>query len=64
MEWIRCEDKLPDEGVYVLTYWKNHDEYRLDYIIHDEKDKFWACVLDDDGNIVTHWMELPKPPED
>lgn len=61
MEWISVKDKLPDEGVKVLSYLSSYDEYKIDYIIH-APEPIWACVLERDQNVVTHWMTLPNLP--
>lgn len=66
MQWIKVEDKLPDKDVRVLCFYA--DSY-IDVM------EYW---YDDDQNgnpvffnppappvdCVTHWMNLPNPPED
>ncbi len=62
-EWTNCEDKLPEEGVLVLTYDKP-EKYLLDYIVYlDEikKTYIWSRRnIDKD----VHWMPLPEPPNE
>ncbi len=62
-EWISVKDKLPDEGIKVLSYQSFSEEIRVDYIIC-VPDPIWACVLDREQNNVSHWMPLPSPPQD
>lgn len=66
-EWIRVEDKMPEDGVGVLVtdgtdvsagrrrwgYWHPH-EVDIDY-------GSGADISFEDR--VTHWMPLPAPPE-
>ena len=59
-EWIRVEDRLPEDGETVLTY-KNgivdvqeFDKRRNGWI---RNGWFWSMVT------VTHWMPLPEPPK-
>lgn len=69
MEWISVKDKMPDENKTVLIIRQmRNGEYFLPDI---------ACVLDGkfapheplpedtefNGNWITHWMPLPKPPK-
>lgn len=61
MNWISVKDRLPEEGVYVLTYLNRDKIYKLNYIIQCDK-PIWACILERDEYKVTHWMPLPYPP--
>ncbi len=64
--WIKCSDRLPEEGVTVLTLHctsPGWDTYELDYIIQFGDEFIWANLLQDDKHKVTHWMPLPKRPE-
>lgn len=67
-EWISVKDRLPEEGIYVLTYDERNDEMRVDSIVfvpEDEKTPYiWYCRLYSDWDSVSHWMPLPKPPEE
>ena len=69
--WISVKDKLPDEGVQVLTInnpTQQHPEYKLDYIVKFYKAYpelyIWARRLCNEYEEVTHWMPLPEPPKD
>lgn len=73
VDWIDIKDKLPEEGVKVLTIDTSKPyylEYRLDYIIKlDKPDEdgnifIWGCRLNDECDCVTHWMPLPTPPRE
>lgn len=74
MEWISVEDRLPEEGVEVLTIEDVHalttdnshieyKEYRLDFIAKFENEVIWARRLENEYDRVTHWMPLPEPPK-
>lgn len=66
MRWISVKDRLPEEGVEVLTFWEGLNcKYNLDYIVlfsEAPNGYVWACTLYDECNKVTHWMPLPPPP--
>lgn len=68
MEWISVKDRLPEEEKQVLICIKFGNmpvEYMLDYIIKFEGSDppyIWACTLSDEWIRITHWMELPEPP--
>lgn len=63
--WIKCSDRLPTEGEFVLCAVDNKDiwvgcrvEYFSDEIVwHDRSDN--CCI-----GPVTHWMPLPKLPKE
>ena len=63
-EWISVEDKLPEEAVNCIVH------YRHAYC---DNDGYWAigfCCYDgekflfDPAYKVTHWMQMPEPPEE
>lgn len=58
--WIKCSDRLPEEGVYVLVY---NDADELRYHVASHQDGYW---VDDEYAYanVTHWSELPDPPKE
>ena len=60
--WIKVEDKLPEEGQRVIYYFKATGVSVGHYYRAESRDCFgsisgWLC---DD---VTHWMNLPEPPD-
>ena len=68
MNWISVEDKRPEEKQSVLVYarvrdiWDNHYNNIFTASLNENK---WAYDLAfSAGVIITHWMPLPKPPED
>jgi len=64
MKWIKCSDKLPDEGREVLTYGSHG--IKIDYLVETEglEPYIWACRLCDEWETVNYWMELPSKPEE
>lgn len=67
-EWINVKDRLPEEGVPVLTnqihdYCNNDGYYEIcvDILVKGEKRNKWLRT-DGFGRKVTHWMPLPEPP--
>ena len=71
MNWIKCEDRLPDNLDPVLvtavlmngkkTVWAdmrwNEERWQ---ILENSVECEWADVLDAE---ITHWMEYPEPAE-
>ena len=62
MEWISVKDRLPNEKINCIVYYKHS---------YCDNDDYWAIgVSFFDGNKfqigltykVTHWMPLPSPP--
>ena len=54
-EWIRVEDRLPEDGQFVLSF--GCEVYVLEY----RQKLWWDC--DEPINKITHWMPLPEPPK-
>lgn len=68
-EWIKCSDKLPKNGEWVLCYTPNEDiftalysrmivKYEPGYV--DNWNSEHCCGRE--HNDPTHWQELPSPP--
>jgi hypothetical protein len=68
MAWVNIEDRLPDE---INHFSKPHDKAWLIYDgskigMTTEHPKWWNYDGDEGNNngpIVTHWMELPDSPQ-
>ena len=65
-EWISIEDRLPPTNFAVLTidqFYK--DVFCFGILSSDEEDFYNSSIFNipPDFN-VTHWMPLPKPPEE
>ena len=62
-EWISVDDKLPEEKVNCVVYYKHaycdNDDYWAIGIWFYDGEKF----LFDPAYKVTHWMPLPNPPK-
>ena len=58
-EWIKCSDRLPDDGVWVLIY---QEGYVFDMASYSERNDLFENGYEWlEG--VTHWMPLPEPPK-
>ncbi len=63
MNWINVKDKLPNPGKNVIFFDGKH--VLCGYLSFDVEEKI--CWGSEDGWYemeATHWMELPKPPEE
>ena len=56
-DWISVEDRLPDHPNKVLIYSKSGKYGVGKYIERMD------CFIATGQTVVTHWMELPEPPE-
>lgn len=74
MEWIKVEDKLPEDGQEVLV-WANSIEGEIYYLVEEPscakvyfKKVDFSPIVDCDyyqvyAEGITHWMPLPKEPK-
>ena len=60
-EWIKCSDRMPEDGKHVLLWDGNtcHAGYWMEYLDRWES----AFVPAEELRDITHWMEMPEPPE-
>ena len=74
-EWIRVEDRLPEEGDDILAYGcaPGNNQYitmNVTYVFDKEKRPIWRIVSSGCGCCdwpmvnVTHWMPLPEEPNE
>ena len=70
-EWIRVEDKLPDDGDIVLI-WNGKSPkklqgfmvaYFVDGYFYDRRKNIAVFMPHFFGEHITHWAKLQKPPE-
>ena len=67
-EWISVKDRLPKDGIPVLAF--VFDTIEVGYIetlTTDDYEFHWIGdhnYIDKGHRAITHWMPLPKPPED
>ena len=59
-EWISVCDDLPDEECTCLCYFSDGTIETFPYEMPHE---LWGVAPFNDGDIVTHWMPLPDPPQ-
>lgn len=76
MNWISVKDNIPEDKQAVLAVGRPHYKYEemacssnieVKYIIYDEEKKEWTIsdhCCDEILLNVTHWMPLPKPPQE
>ena len=63
-KWIKCSDRLPEEGQRVLASRVN-EPLHVDYMIDlSPAPPIWACIMEDEYAEITHWMPLPEPPNE
>lgn len=67
--WILVEDKLPEEGIYVLACIRNKDIAIVERQYYQNRNWYttpsYGCYdvnVKFDNNSVTHWQPLPEPP--
>lgn len=64
MKWIKCSDRLPEEGQHVLIFDKiiYNKIYEKEYGFYDGSLNYYCPV----GLIknASHWMPLPQHPKD
>lgn len=62
MNWISVNERLPDDDITVLIYMPGNKCGETVWIGYHDADEWYEpeglCVDE-----VTHWMELPEPPE-
>lgn len=60
-QWIPCEERLPEDGIAVLTTTENGEVY-IDQVITDPyKERYFQSNTAYDNFQVLAWMPLPKP---
>lgn len=65
-QWIKCSERMPDENGAYAVYCRASmlGEGYVDYVdasFYVSEFDMWDGEL---GEFITHWMPLPKPPED
>lgn len=60
--WIKCSERLPEDGVGVLAWWSGGCVKAL----YDPRPKEWKHYdyLDMRLSGVTHWQPLPEAPNE
>lgn len=60
-EWIKCSDRLPPLNTKVLVL-ENSTDIDFGTRMFEDDDMFFVCHST--SYDVTHWAELPQPPEE
>ena len=67
MEWISVKERMPETFLSVLGLLPKEAEpyprVRECFLISDEDEEFYFPVLGE-SFVITHWMPLPKPPNE
>jgi len=65
-KWISVENRLPEFGKSILVYNKGveHSSVRMAFMTSRGFYDAYECGCGIKLDNVTHWMPLPKPPED
>lgn len=61
-EWIKCREKMPDEGQECIV--QTHSGLRYVAFYESHSGLFFDVDFSVEYISVTHWMPLPSPPED
>lgn len=62
-EWIKVEERLPEEYKKVIGYSKGWKDVEACYL-SDIKDMEWRYNDGCEFPEVTHWMDMPEAPHD
>ena len=63
-EWISVEDRLPEDGRYVVCIAKRNPFSRfMPMVARIEKNGWVNPITEQYISEVTHWMPLPQPPK-
>ena len=64
-EWISVKDKIPEAGRYVVCIAKRNPFSRfMPMVARIEKNGWVNPITEQYISVVTHWMPMPKPPEE
>ena len=63
-KWISVKDTLPEPGTDVLTYVQVADDESRIGAAHFDRGVWWDAIFNVACEAVTHWMPLPKPPNE
>lgn len=68
-EWIRCDERLPEDNVKVLLYTPRDDTIRIGWHVHQAWPycREWALITAMNSHQTltkkpSHWMYLPEKP--
>lgn len=67
--WISCSERMPNDKQYVWCWGKSYGWTECDTFegYYDwSRNKWWAVTddVEEPASKVTHWMPLPKPPQE
>lgn len=62
MEWIKTSERMPKHNTPVLAYSPAISDGSMDVSVFDSG-TWWTPHGGYGSDMITHWMELPPPPE-
>lgn len=64
-EWVSVKDRMPEEKTKVLVFGRNEfGAYCVTCYYSGARKWLFHNKTTKDGETITHWMNLPNPPED
>lgn len=64
-QWIKCDDRMPEEGEMVLTAFRGVVRTAVCKVIDNIGSKMFVSELDRCHGIpATHWAKSPEPPQE
>lgn len=65
LEWISTKDRMPTkDGLYIVVACRGDYRYVRPFSYESKADRWWFLGEPVVGYDVTHWMNLPKAPEE
>ena len=67
MGWIKCSERLPEEGQKIIIFMPNFINGSWTETAFFGSNGSWclsASILSIEKTKITHWMPLPDPPEE
>lgn len=65
-KWISVGERLPDAHQHVIVHVKHTPKYDAGWHAVEQDcwlGDSWECNSDEEVHLVTHWVQMPEPPE-
>lgn len=64
-QWIKCSERMPEDGEMVLTAFRGIVRTAVCKVVDDIGSKIFVSELDRHHGIpATHWANTPEPPQE